>query len=395
MNIGEYSVRRPVVSWLLVIIMVGGGIYGFNKMGKLEDPNFTIKQAKIITYYPGATAQEVQDEVTYHLEDAVQLMGQLKRIKMSISRPGLSDITLEFKDEYTAKDFPDIYDELRRKIADMKHKLPPGVNPIVVDDFADVYGIYLALHGSGYTYRDLKDLADGMKKELVLVPGVRKVVIGGAQPEVVYLEISRQRMGELGIPMERIESILKSQNVVADAGKVRVGDDYIRIQPTGEFKSVKAIGDVLLVSDGKKLVYLKDIATIHRLYDEVPQKLIYFNGAPSLTVGISIRSGENVIAVGRAILHRLQELGDQMPVGMDLDVIYSQPDEVDKSVNSFIVSVGQAIAIVIVVLLLFMGLTSGLIIGAVLLITVAGTLFIMQLYGIELQRISLGALVIA
>ncbi|RTZ72838.1 MAG: AcrB/AcrD/AcrF family protein [Gammaproteobacteria bacterium] len=395
MNIGEYSVRRPVVSWLLVIIMVGGGIYGFNKMGKLEDPNFTIKQAKIITYYPGATAQEVQDEVTYHLEDAVQLMGQLKRIKMSISRPGLSDITLEFKDEYTAKDFPDIYDELRRKIADMKHKLPPGVNPIVVDDFADVYGIYLALHGSGYTYRDLKDLADGMKKELVLVPGVRKVVIGGAQPEVVYLEISRQRMGELGIPMERIESILKSQNVVADAGKVRVGDDYIRIQPTGEFKSVKAIGDVLLVSDGKKLVYLKDIATIHRLYDEVPQKLIYFNGAPSLTVGISIRSGENVIAVGRAILHRLQELGDQMPVGMDLDVIYSQPDEVDKSVNSFIVSVGQAIAIVIVVLLLFMGLTSGLIIGAVLLITVAGTLFIMQLYGIELQRISLGALVVA
>ena len=156
-----------MVSWLLVIIMVGGGIYGFNKMGKLEDPNFTIKQAKIITYYPGATAQEVQDEVTYHLEDAVQLMGQLKRIKMSISRPGLSDITLEFKDEYTAKDFPDIYDELRRKIADMKHKLPPGVNPIVVDDFADVYGIYLALHGSGYTYRDLKDLADGMKKDLV------------------------------------------------------------------------------------------------------------------------------------------------------------------------------------------------------------------------------------
>jgi|AMFO01.1.fsa_nt_gi Cation/multidrug efflux pump len=395
MNIGEYSVRRPVVAWLLIIIMVGGGLYGFEHMGKLEDPNFTIKQAKIITYYPGATAQEVQDEVTYHLEDAVQLMGQLKRIKMSISRPGMSDITLEFKDEYTAEDFPNIYDELRRKIADMKHKLPPGVSPIVVDDFADVFGVYLALHGQGYTYRDLKDVADDLKKQLVLVPGVRKVVIGGVQPEVVYLEMSRQKLGELGIPMERIASVLKSQNVVADAGKVRVGDDYIRIQPTGEFTSVKAIGDVLLASDGKKLVYLKDIARIHRLYQEVPDKLIYFNGRPALTIGISMRSGENVIAVGGALRERFQQLKALVPVGMDLDIIYSQPDEVDNSVWGFIVSVGQAIAIVIIVLLLFMGLTSGLIIGAVLLITVAGTLFIMQLYGIELQRISLGALVIA
>ncbi len=395
MNIGEYSVRRPVVSWLLILIMVGGGIYGFEKIGKLEDPNFTIKKAKIITYYPGATARQVQDEVTYHIEDAVQLMGQLKRISMAISRPGMSDISLEFKDEYTAEDFPAIYDELRRKIADMKRKLPPGVNPIIVDDFADVYGVYLALHGEGYTYRDLKDVADDLKKQLVLVPGVRKVVIGGAQPEVVYLEISRQKLGELGIPMERIAAILKSQNVVADAGKVRVGKDYIRIQPTGEFTSVKSIGDVLLVSDGKKLVYLKDIARIHRLYREVPEKLVYFNGRPSLTLGISMRSGENVVAVGRALRERFRQLQGGIPVGMKLDVIYSQPDEVDKSVSGFIVSVGQAIAIVIVVLLLFMGLTSGLIIGAVLLITVAGTLFIMQLYGIELQRISLGALVIA
>ncbi len=395
MNIGEYSVRTPVVSWLLVIILVGGGFYGFEHMGKLEDPNFTIKQAKIITFYPGATARQVQDEVTYHIEDAVQLMGQLKRIKMSISRPGMSDIDLEFKDEYTSEQFPDIYDELRRKIADMKHKLPPGVNPIIVDDFADVYGVYLALHGSGYTYRDLKDVADELKKQLVLVPGVRKVVIGGAQPEVVYLEISRQKLGELGIPMERIGAILKSQNVVADAGKVKVGRDYIRIQPTGEFESVKSIGDVLLVSDGKKLVYLKDIARIHRLYDEVPGRLIYFNGAPSLTIGISMRGGENVVAVGRALEKRLHELEGTVPVGMKLDVIYNQPGEVEKSVSGFIVNVGEAILIVILVLLLFMGLTSGLIIGAVLLITVAGTLFIMQLYGIELQRISLGALVIA
>ena len=182
MNIGSYSVENKVVSWLLVITFVAGGMWGFERMGKLEDPNFTIKQAKIITLYPGATAQEVQDEVTYHIEEALQLMGQLKRIKMSISRPGMSDLAIEFKDEYKADDFPDIYDELRRKLADMHDKLPPSVQgPRVVDDFGDVYGIYAALTGDGYTYRDLKDTADDLKKQLVLVPGVKKIAVGGEQ----------------------------------------------------------------------------------------------------------------------------------------------------------------------------------------------------------------------
>jgi multidrug efflux pump subunit AcrB len=396
MNIGEFSVRNKVISWLLVIIMVGGGLWGFEKMGKLEDPAFTIKIAKIITLYPGASAQQVQDEVTYHIEDALQRMEQVKHLKMSISRPGMSDIQIEFKDKYRAEDFPNIYDELRRKIADMKDKLPPGAGaPMIIDEFGDVYGVYLALTGEGYTWRDLWDFADQLKKQLVLVQGVRKVSIGGEQKEVVYVEISRARLGELGIPLQTIGNVLQSQNVVADAGKVRVGDEYLRIEPTGEFSSVKAIGDVLISSDEKRLVYLKDIATIIRAYREVPEQMYYVNGQPALTLGISMQGGENVVAVGQRLEQRIQELLPMIPVGMELTEIYNQPVEVDESVNSFIVSVGQAVAIVIAVLLLFMGLRVGLIIGVVLLITVAGTLLIMHLDGIELQRISLGALVIA
>jgi multidrug efflux pump subunit AcrB len=396
MNIGAYSIENKVVSWLLVVILVGGGLYGFSKMGKLEDPNFTIKQAKIITLYPGATAQEVQDEINYHIEESLQLMGQLKRIKMSIARPGMSDIMIEFKDEYKAKDFPDIYDELRRKIADMKHKLPVGVQgPMVIDDFGDVYGVYLALTGDGYTYRDLADTADDVKKQLTLVNGVKKIVVGGEQPEVVYLEISRTRLGELGISIQEIGNILHSQNIVEDAGRVRVGPNYIRIQPSGEPASVTELEDILIASDDRKIIYLKDIANIQRSYKEVPDKLIYFNGQPALTMGVSMQSGQNVVAVGTALAERFNELASSIPVGMEFSVIYNQPVEVQKSVSGFVTSVGQAIAIVIAVLLVFMGLTSGLIIGAVLLITVAGTLFIMQIYGIELQRISLGALVIA
>ncbi len=396
MNIGEYSVRTPVISWLLVIIMVGGGVLAFEQMGKLEDPAFTIKQAKIITLYPGATAQQVQDEVTYHIEDAIQRMEQLKHLKMTISRPGMSDILIEFKDKYRAEDFPSIYDELRRKIADVKDKLPPGAgDPIIVDEFGDVYGIYVALTGEGYSWRDLWDFADQLKRELVLVPGVRKISIGGEQQEVVYVDISRSRMGELGISPTEIARVLESQNVVANAGKVRVGDEYLRIEPTGEFTSVKTIGDVLIGSDEKKLIYLKDIGSITRDYRDVPDPMYYVNGKPALTLGLSMQKGENVVAVGERLVQRFQELKSIMPAGMELTPIYNQPVEVDKSVNGFVVSVGQAVAIVIVVLLLFMGLRVGLIIGAVLLITVSGTLFIMNLQGIELQRISLGALVIA
>jgi multidrug efflux pump subunit AcrB len=396
MNVGEYSVIRPVISWLVIIILVGGGIWAFDKMGKLEDPAFTIKLAKIITLYPGASAQQVQDEVTYHIEDAIQRMEQVKNIKMSISRPGLSDIQIEFKDKYRSEDFPDIYDELRRKMADMQSKLPPGAQaPMIIDEFGDVYGVYLALTGHGYTWRDLWDVADRLKRELVLVPGVRKVIIGGAQKEVVYVDISRARMGELGISPAQVASILKSQNVVTDAGQVRVGPEYLRINPSGEFASVAEIGDVLIGSEEKRLIYLKDIADIRRAYEEVPSKMYYVNGQPALTLGISMQAGENVVAVGERLDRRFRELTSTVPVGMQLTEIYNQPVEVDRSVRGFLVSVGQAVAIVLVVLLLFMGLRTGLIIGSVLLITVAGTLLIMHLNGIELQRISLGALVIA
>ncbi|MCG8015606.1 MAG: efflux RND transporter permease subunit [Candidatus Thiodiazotropha sp. 'RUGA'] len=396
MNIGEYSVRTPVISWLLVIILVGGGLLSFDKMGKLEDPAFTIKNAKVITLYPGASAQEVQDEVTYHIEDAIQRLEQVKRINMSISRPGMSDISIEFKDKYRGDDFPDIYDELRRKIVDMKNKLPPGAqDPMVIDDFGDVFGVYLALTGQGYSWRDLWDFADYLKQELVLVPGIRKVSIGGEQKEVIYVDMSRERLGELGISPSSIAELLQSQNAVVTAGHGNVQRQRLRIVPSGELESVTAIGDILVSSDDKRLIYLKDIATITRAYDEVPSQHYYVNGKPALTIGVSMLTGENVVAVGERLRSRVEQLIPNIPIGMEIKEIYNQPAEVDKSVSGFIVSVGQAVAIVIVVLLAFMGLRVGLIIGAVLLITVSGTLLLMYLDGIELQRISLGALVIA
>jgi multidrug efflux pump subunit AcrB len=395
-NLGEYSVRTPVIAWLIVVVLVGGGIWGFQNMGKLEDPAFTIKMAKIITRYPGASAQEVYDEVTYHLEDAIQRLPQLKRIKMSVSRPGLSDIQIEFRDEYGAAELPNILDELRRKVSDIKPRLPPGaLEPMVIDDFGDVYGVYFMLTGDGYSWRDLYDVADDIKRQLVLVDGVRKVSIDGEQKEVVYLDIPRSRLAELGIDPRQIAGVLGSQNSVVDAGNVRVGDEYLRITPTGEFRSVQEIGDVLISSRERRLLRLRDIAEITRAYEAVPTKLYYHNGLPALSIGVSMAAGRNVVEVGARLSERIDALATIIPVGMQLEAVYDQPAEVEKSVGGFISSVVQAVAIVIVVLLAFMGLRAGLIIGSVLLITVAGTLLLMHLFSIELQRISLGALVIA
>ncbi len=395
MNIAEYSVTKKVTTWLFIILMLAGGATALQEISRLEDPEFTIKEAKVYTFYPGATPQEVEREVTYHIENAVQQLQQLKRVE-SISKDGFSEVTVIIKDQYKKADFPNIWDELRRKITDAQSQLPPGAKTSVVfDDFGDVYGLFYALTGDNYTYRELKDYADILKEQLLLVPGVRKINIDGAQKEVAYLDVSRANMAKLGISNQEFQSVLKSQNLVSDSGNVRVGDEYIRINPTGQLMSVQEIGELLISGRNDALVRIKDIATVHRAYEEVPVKYNFFNGKPALTIGISILPGQNVVAVGERLDHRLAELQTVTPVGMQLDAIYDQPNIVDVSVRGFITNVALALVIVIVVLLFFMGLRTGLIIGAILLITVSGTVWFMNFYGIDLQRISLGALIIA
>ena len=191
---------------------------------------------------------------------------------------------------------------------------------MVIDDFGDVYGVYAVLTGEGYSWRDLYDTADRIKKELILVPGVRKVTIDGEQSEVVYVDISRARMAELGIDVREIGRVLSSQNEVVDAGRVQVGGDYLRISPTGDFQSVQEIGDLLISSQDKRLIYLKDIAKITRAYNEVPLKMYYVDGKPGLTFGVSMLGGKNVVAVGDRLSKKITELLPIIPVGMELSV---------------------------------------------------------------------------
>ncbi|MGR5218639.1 efflux RND transporter permease subunit [Vibrio parahaemolyticus] len=395
-GIAAYFIRNRVISWMVSLIFLIGGVSAFFGLGRLEDPAFTIKDAMVVTSYPGATPQQVEEEVTYPIEKAIQQLTYVDEIN-SISSRGLSQITVTMKNNYGPDDLPQIWDELRRKVNDVKGSLPPGVNePSVIDDFGDVYGVLFALTGEGYNYKELSDYVDYLRRELELIDGVSKVSVSGEQQEQVFIEISIRRISALGISPSTIFNLLQTQNIVSNAGGTRIGSEYIRIQPTGEFTNVSELGDLILTEGGAQgLIYLKDVAEIKRGFIEIPNNIITFNGNLALNVGISFASGVNVVEVGNRLYRRLAELKFQQPVGIEINEVYSQPKEVNKSVRGFVVSLGQAVAIVIVVLLFFMGLRSGLLIGLILLLTVLGTFIFMQYMAIDLQRISLGALVIA
>ena len=396
MSLGEWAIRKRVTTLTMTVILIVGGLFAYQSMGRLEDPEFTIKEALVITSYPGATAEEVTEEVTDRLESAIQQLGQLDKIT-SVSTPGKSIITVEIKDSFDKETLPQVWDELRRKVGDAQGQLPPGATPsVVIDDFGDVYGIVYSITADGYSYKELQDYVTFLRKELLLIPDVAKITVWGEQQEAVFVEIPRARLRQLGVSTQSIIEALKQRNLVSDAGNVHVGTEYIRISPSGGITSVDALGDIYVTDTSTgKLVYLRDLAEITRGYIEPSVNIMRQDGTRALAVGISLASGGNIVDLGERVTKRLAELDGATPVGFEIKLMYFQPDYVTKAVDGFAVSLLEAVAIVVVILMIFMGLRSGLLIGTVLLITVCGSFIFMKMMDIQLQRISLGALIIA
>lgn len=396
MKLTEYSIKHPVTSWMFALILLLGGIISYNGLGRLEDPEFTLKMAMITTSYPGASPAQVEEEVTYPIENALQQLPYVDFVT-SISSTGLSQIIVEMKGTYRKDDLKQIWDELRRKVNDLEPRLPPGVmSPNVIDDFGDVYGVLLAVNGEGYSYEELKDYVDYLRRELVLIKGVGKVSVAGEQQEQVVVEIARNKLSTLGIPPDRIYQLLQTQNQVSNSGSIKIGSEYIRLHPSGEFQTVEELEGLLISNPGaSELIYLGDVAQVSRTYTEVPKNITNYNNQQALLLGVSFASGVNVVEIGQALDQRMAELEYIRPIGMEVTSVYNQPAEVDNSMQDFMLSLAEAVAIVIAVLLIFMGLTSGILIGLILLITVLGSFIFMKIFAIDLQRISLGALIIA
>ncbi|MDO4582723.1 MAG: efflux RND transporter permease subunit [Planctomycetia bacterium] len=407
MNIAAFAIRNRKVTYVLSAIVFLTGIYAYNELGRLEMPDFVIKTAVVTTPYPGASPVEVEQEVTQVIEESLQALGEIKEL-YSLSQEGLSIVYVEMEDQKTSDELPQVWDELRRKVNDNQSKLPPGAGPSTVnDDFGDVYGLFYALSlkepassdPSGFdpTLRELRLFARELKKELLLCQDVKKIEYWGVRQEVVYMEIRHSRMAELGIPMESILGLLQSQNLVESSGKVKISDQYIRITPDGDFTSVSDIGELLITGQNGSTIRLGDIAEIKRGYVEPPSQIMTLNGKPAIGFGISTVAGGNAVEMEKSVRQRMEYLQESgfFPANVELSTISNQGQTVTQSLQAFMVNLVESVLIVIALLMIFMGWQSGLLIGAILLLTIYSTFIYMWCCGITMQLISLGSLILA
>ncbi|WP_028574055.1 efflux RND transporter permease subunit [Desulfonatronovibrio hydrogenovorans] len=400
MNIAEFCIRKKTFFIFISVVLAVSGVVSYFKMGKLEDPEFTIKTAIVVTPYAGASPLQVEEEVSEKIEKAVQKLDRLKYVQTE-SRAGLSVAHVHLQENVPSRDVPQEWDHLRRRISDVQADLPPGAGPSVVkDDFGDVFGVIVALTGPGYSYEELRNQADLIQKELLLVDQVSRVELWGEQTECVYVDISRSRLAKMGIPLGRVLALLEQQNMVTDAGSADLGRERVRFALRGEFSQVEDIGSVVLggidpVSGQEQTILLRDVASISQGILEPPTNMMRFNGQQALGIAISTVKGGNVIEMGRGVTKKLEDIKEMLPPGIETHYLAFEPDQVDQAINSFMLNLMQAVSIVVVLLLLFMGFRSGLIIGKGLVLTILITFALMRYLGMDLDRVSLGALIIA
>lgn len=398
MNFAEFSIKNRLLLFIVITLSLAGGWMAYDNMPRFEDPEFLIREARIITQYPGATPEEVAEEVTERLETALQEMQEVKEIR-SISKDGLSIITVEVKFEFSPKrsDLQAVWTRMRNKVADTQSALPPGASvPVVNDDFGDVFGLYYLLTGPDYTPKELHEYAKDLRLELLSGDGVGKVNLLGVQQEVIYVEISRERASQLGVSVARVYQDLAQQNAVVSSGNVVNEDERLVITPSGSIDSIDSIRNtVVSTSADDTVVYLRDIATVTRGYADPSLQIIRYNGEDAIAIGVANVTGANVVAMGQSIDQIIQNNEDLRPIGMEIHEFYHQGKIVDVAVTDFALNVLIAFVIVVVTLFFFMGRNSAIIIGAVLLITIAATLATMNVFAIPIHRVSLGALIIA
>ena len=396
MNVTEYSIGHGrVIAFFLAVMLVGGAV-SFFTLGKKEDAPFVIKTAVVTVKYPGANPEQVEQLVTEPVEREIQSMGHVRKI-LSESYYGLAKITVELDPGLAAERIPQMWDELRRKILNVEGRLPASVSEIdVSDDFGDVFGIYYGLSaGEGFSYAELRQQAQLIKRELVTVPGVQKVTLFGEQTPVVNVYISRSKLAGFSLRPEDIISVMSGQNAIVSVDGKLAGQMEIRITETSTYASVEDIENQILTTPSGRQIRLSDIADVQVDYRQPPSVLMRVNGVKGIGIGISTEASRDVVKTGRAVGRRLHNIEAGMPVGMELTELYPE-DRIARQANgTFVLNLIESVAIVVLVVMLAMGMRAGAVIGSSLLFAIGGTLLLMQVLGEGLNRTSLAGFIIA
>ena len=394
MSLTRIAIEKDRITAVALIVILIAGFGPYQNMPQNEDPGFIIRTARVLTFFPGASPERVELLVTDKLEKVIQEIPELDFVN-SISRTGVSEVYVNILEG--EKQMRPIWDDMRRKIERGSRELPEGIiGPIVNDEFGDVFGTIITLTGEGYNYAELKDVADQVRNELLKIRDAAKVEIHGAQEERIFVEYNNARLAELGLSAIQLQNILKSRNILLPGGDISTGDERIVLEPSGNFESVEDLARTIInVPGSRQLVYLEDIASVSRGFIDPPQAKVRSSGTPALAVGISLRKGGNLITLGQEVKQSIRKLQESYPFGLEFDIIAFQPEVVEKKVSQFVSNLLQAIIIVMIVMLISLGLRTGLVVSTLIPMTIVMSLLVMSFLDIGLDQMSLTALIIA
>ena len=393
-NLSGWALKnRPLVVYLMIIAVVAG-IAAFISLGRNEDPAFTIKTMVVQAGWPGATLEDTTKQVTERIERKLQELPGLDTLR-SMTRAGVTTIFVDLKGEVAAQEIPGIWQQVRNDIGDIRHTLPTGVvGPFFNDRFGDTYGIIYGFTADGFTQRELRDYVEEVRSRLLQVPDVSVIDIMGAQDEVIFVEFSMQQLASLGLDRRALLAALQTQNVIRPAGIIQTGNERISIRVSGSFETEQDILDINFVADGR-LLRLSDIAQVRRGFTDPPQPMFRVNGRPAIGLGIAMRDGGDILALGENIQREMAQITTDLPIGIEPMLVADQPVTVDIAIGEFMTSLWQAIAIILVVSFISLGVRPGLVVALSIPLTLAIVFPLMQFFSIDMQRISLGALIIA
>ncbi|GLS92105.1 transporter [Psychromonas marina] len=399
MNLAEFAIRqRTFFLFFITLCIVAGGLSYF-KLGKLEDPTFTVKSAVVVTLYPGASAQEVEAQVTDVIETKLQQMGALKELR-SLSKPGMSMIFIDLEESVRSAEVPQQWDLLRRKVNDVKLSLPASAQiSIIQDEFSEVYGMLFSVYGKDVAPIKLREYAKELQRRLKTVKGIKIIELHGVREQAVNIDLNDEHLANYQLSTLQVINQLNTQNMIFDAGTISAQDESIRINQRSEFQSVEDIKNFMLKGGvshlGTGLIRLGDIADVYVDYQKPALTMSRYNGLDAVTLAVSPSDGINVVSLGDTINEVLAQYQAQLPVGVEIGTVAFQPYEVQKSIDNFVGNIIESILIVVLVLWLFMGLKSAAIVGSSLIVTILLTLIFMYATGIDLQRVSLGTFILA